>query len=62
MGKSGKKTLQKRSRLQPPMKLTSSANEVSFDGHRSLYTECEVGRKARENTFFRKKLQKNLVV
>lgn len=28
----------KRSRLQCPMKLTSSPNELSFDEHRSLYT------------------------
>ena len=28
----------KRSRLQCPMKLTSSPNELSFDAHRSLYT------------------------
>ena len=29
----------KRSRLQCPMKLTSSPHEISFDAHRSLYTQ-----------------------
>ena len=37
--KTKEKTSKKRSRLQYPMKLTSSPNEVSFDAHRSLYTK-----------------------